>query len=227
MKKLFLILLSASTLALTTQAQNLANCKQTCEVTKIIEEGPFLGVQIQNGPGNTSAQIIKVFPKTAAEKTGFIIGDVISKVDETVVTNNFHLVSIIGAHQPGDKVLITYTHNGELATAKVRIGAKTTKFVTEKICCEDVKNSITVADGLVLYPNPTSDKVSIKTKEALEGEVTISIYDVQGKEVYYDSKQNTGQFNTTVDLNGFNSGEYIVRISNLNRNYTEKLLVSK
>ncbi len=227
MKKLFLIALSVSTFALVSNAQSTTNCAQTCEVTKIVEEGPFLGVQIQNGPGNTNAQIIKVFEKTAAEKTGFVIGDVISKVDNEVVKNNFHLVSIIGAHKPGDKVNITYTHNGVMSTVNVRIGAKNTRFVTEKICCEEVKNNLTVTGGLVLYPNPTVDKISIKTNDAIEGEVTISIYNLQGKEVYFDSKQNTGQLNASVDVSFLTGGEYIVRISNAKNNFTEKLFISK
>ncbi len=227
MKKLFLIILSVSTFSFVTQAQTVVNCKETCEVTKIIEQGPFLGVQIQKGPGNTNAQIIKVFPSTAAEKTGFVIGDVISKVDETVVKDNYHLVSIIGSHQPGDKVLITYTHNGVTSTVKVRIGAKSTKFVTEKVCCEDVKNTTTVTGSLTLFPNPTAENVNIQTKEVLEGEVTISIYNIEGKEVYYNTKDNSGQLNTNIDVSTFGTGEYIVRISNANNNFTEKLFIAK
>ena len=227
MKKLFLTILAVSTFSFVTQAQNVANCKETCEVTKIIEQGPFLGVQIQKGPGNTNAQIIKVFPSTAAEKTGFVIGDVISKVDETIVKDNYHLVSIIGSHQPGDKVLITYTHNGVTSTVKVRIGAKTTKFVTEKVCCDEVKNTATVNGTLTLYPNPTAEKVTIQTKEVFEGDVTISIYNFEGKEVYYNTKNNTGTLNTSVDVSSLVAGEYIVRISNMNNNYTEKLLITK
>ena len=227
MKKLFLIILSVSTLIFATNAQSTSNCKQTCEVTKIVEEGPFLGVQVQNGPCNHSAQIIKVFAATAAEKTGFQLGDVIVQVDETTVTNNYHLVSIIGTHKPGDKVLITYVRDGVTATAKVRIGAKTTKFVTEKVCCDEVKNNFVSTDGLLLFPNPTTDKVSIKTKEAIEGDVTISIYNLEGKEVYFDTKVNTGQLNTTIDLTSFTAGEYVVRISGMNTNYTDKLFVSK
>lgn len=226
MRKLFTIL-ALAILVWNTQAQHITNCKEECEMTRIVEEGPFLGVQIMNGPGNTSAKIIKVFTGTAAEKTGFVVGDIITKVDETIVKNNYHLVDIVGAHKPGDKVVITYVHNGVTATVKVRIGAKSTRFVTEKVCCDTKPTAATVDGALMLYPNPANTKVTISTKENVSGDVSIVVYNMDGKEVLNDNIQNEGTINKTIDVSTLGAGEYIVRIGNGTVNYTQKLFVVK
>jgi hypothetical protein len=204
-----------------------ADCKQTCDITKVIEEGPFLGVQINNGPGNYNAQIIRVIDNTAAQKCGFVVGDIITKVDATEITSNFHLVSVIGAHQPGDKVMITYIHAGVQNNMKVRIGAKSTRVVTEKICCEDVKSANGTVNDLLIYPNPAVNNVTIKTKEFFEGDVNVSVFDLQGREVLSSTVQNNGRFNQSIDVSTLGAGEYIVKLNNGTSSYTDKLFVTR
>lgn len=209
------------------QTADLSNCKQTCEVVKLVEEGPLLGVQIKNGPNRQNAQVIRVLENTQAEKHGFAIGDIITKVDGEVVKNNYHLVQIIQAHQPGDKVMITYVRDGKETTDKVRIGAKSVKTVTETICCDEEETAKVSNNDLSLFPNPVVDEVSVKIKKAFDGEAHIQIIDVKGQIVKDYSLQNQGKFNEKINVNDLTSGQYFVRIAAAGEVYTEKFTIAK
>ena len=227
MKKIILLSIGLFLGASVINAQSLSDCKKTCEITKVIEEGPFLGVQIINGPGNKNAQILRVVENTAAERNGFIVGDVITKVDATTILDNFHLVSVIGAYQPGDKVVINYIHAGVESSMKVKLGAKTTRVVTEQICCDEVKTNNGSVAELLIYPNPAVSNITLKTKEIFSGDVNISVYDLQGKEVLSSVVKSEGRFNQSIDVSSLFAGQYIIKLSNVTSNYTEKLFVTK
>jgi putative serine protease PepD len=48
---------------------------------------------------------------------------VITKVDDTDITNSAGLTASIRGHEPGDQVTITYTRSGDEHTADVRLAA--------------------------------------------------------------------------------------------------------
>jgi len=228
MKKIILLSIGLFLGAATINAQSItSDCKKTCEVTKVIEEGPFLGVQIINGPGNVNAEILRVIENTSAERNGFVVGDVITKVDATTILNNFHLVNVIGTYQPGDKVLINYVHAGKETSMKVKLGAKTTRIVTEQICCDEVKTVNGSVDELLIYPNPAISNVTLKTKEMFSGEITTKDFDLQGKELLTNTMQSEGRLNQTIDVSSLAAGQYIIKTSNGANSYTESLFVSK
>lgn len=208
-------------------AQKTTDCEKKCEVTKIVETGPLLGVQIINAASKKHAQIIRVLDNTSAQKVGLKVGGVISFVDDIEVKNNYHLVDIIGAHQPGDKVVLTYTLNGKTEKIKVRIGAKKTSFVTEKVCCDDADTKITITNGIALIPNPANEKVTVQTTELFEGNITLSVYNADGKEVIYDTMENKGVFSHKLDISNLAVGKYIVRINNEKENRSAILLIAR
>ncbi|MBN2669339.1 MAG: T9SS type A sorting domain-containing protein [Bacteroidales bacterium] len=86
--------------------------------------------------------------------------------------------------------------------------------------------SIDVADGInnsiseqiSIYPNPASDLLNINTDLNSE----ISIYSIAGQLVYRTKTVNTS---TVINLDAFNSGNYIIKIQNINEIVTQKLVV--
>ncbi|WP_294249992.1 trypsin-like peptidase domain-containing protein [uncultured Chryseobacterium sp.] len=82
---------------------------------------------------------------SGAEDAGLRIGDIITKIDATPVTDFADLSVAIGSKRPGDKVMVTYMRNGKEATANVTLkdqkGGTSTRTkadlsVTEKIGAE-------------------------------------------------------------------------------------------
>ncbi|MEU3032661.1 trypsin-like peptidase domain-containing protein [Streptomyces incarnatus] len=60
-----------------------------------------------------------------ADKAGLKPGDVITKLDDSVIDSGPTLIGEIWTHKPGDKVTITYKRGGQEHTAQLTLGART------------------------------------------------------------------------------------------------------
>ncbi|MEV6650042.1 trypsin-like peptidase domain-containing protein [Streptomyces sp. NPDC051219] len=74
----------------------------------------------EQGSGSTTA----VTPNGPAAKAGLKPGDVITKLDDTVVDSGPTLISEIWTHKPGDKVKLTYERGGKTTTVDVTLGQR-------------------------------------------------------------------------------------------------------
>ncbi|GEC07503.1 protease [Streptomyces spinoverrucosus] len=59
-----------------------------------------------------------------ADKAGLKPGDVITKLDDTVIDSGPTLIGEIWTHKPGDKVMITYERDGKTNTVEVTLGSR-------------------------------------------------------------------------------------------------------
>ncbi|WP_432038243.1 S1C family serine protease [Streptomyces cucumeris] len=73
-----------------------------------------------NGAGGSPA----VVPGGPADKAGLKSGDVITKLDDTVIDSGPTLISEIWTHKPGDKVTLTYKRDGKQSTVDVTLGQR-------------------------------------------------------------------------------------------------------
>lgn len=81
----------------------------------------YLGVGLD--PSASSALVAQVIDDTAAEEAGLAVGDTITAVDGDTVRTADALRSVIAAHDPGDRVTITWTtSDGSTASATVTLG---------------------------------------------------------------------------------------------------------
>ncbi len=95
-------------------------------------------------PGN-GIYVTAVSDKSGAQDAGIRVGDIITKVDNTNISNFGDLSFAIGSKRPGDQVTVTYTRNGKESNVRVTLkdqrGNTTTRTradltVTEKIGAE-------------------------------------------------------------------------------------------
>jgi putative serine protease PepD len=93
---------------------------------QLVEKGEathaFLGVRIADAENGSGAVIGQVEDGQPAADAGLQQGDVITKVDDTKITGGSDLTSAIRSHEPGDKVTVTYTRDGDEKTAEVTLG---------------------------------------------------------------------------------------------------------
>jgi hypothetical protein len=76
---------------------------------------------------------------------------------------------------------------------------------------------------LSLYPNPTKSEVNLKWNKPED--VSIRIFDAQGKIMFFGKKVNL--FNGfKVDVSSFNSGIYFVKLNSNNGEITKKLILN-
>lgn len=65
--------------------------------------------------------LTQVVAKGGAEAAGLRTGDIITKVDNTVISSYYDLSFAVGSKRPGDKVSVTYTRNGRTNTTDVTL----------------------------------------------------------------------------------------------------------
>ena len=74
-----------------------------------------------------------------------------------------------------------------------------------------------------IYPNPVSNgKVTVEINGGFEGGGTVTVFDIYGR-ICHLSQIEKGE--TVIDVSGIKSGLYIIKISNINKVYTYKLLI--
>jgi serine protease Do len=82
----------------------------------------FLGVSSEKPSNGEGARIIGITEGSAAEKFGLRKGDVITKINETPVTDPETLTAAIRKHKAGDQVVITFTREGKVQKETATLG---------------------------------------------------------------------------------------------------------
>ncbi len=90
-----------------------------------------LGIGVDNATSGaqatTGAKVAQVENGSAGANAGLKAGDVITKVDDHLITSSDSLIAIIRSYRPGDQVSVTYTRGGSThtVTATLDSDAKT------------------------------------------------------------------------------------------------------
>ena len=230
MRKITLVLLVMVTVFTSSFAQIAgSDCKNTCEVERVVQEGAFMGVKVQ-GISCTSAYygvyIMQVLPNTAAEKFNFKVKDIIVSVDGHDLYTTKELVDLIASYEPSDIVSIVFKRNGKEQELDVVLGAKSTKIVKETICCDNTDvyfNEMNMA----LYPNPAINAVNLSMDEAEAGKYTFQVFNTIGAEVFVAVESFDAGFSKSIELSYLSAGEYFVKISKGKSTFTKTLVVAK
>ncbi len=78
------------------------------------------------------------------------------------------------------------------------------------------------ANAIALYPNPATTTVTIS---GISGQATVSIVDMNGREVHTQAIKHSSNQTITLDLTGYAQGAYFVRITGERINAIRKLIV--
>jgi putative serine protease PepD len=87
-----------------------------------------LGIQVSDVADRTGtseipegAQIQEVSSGSTADSAGLEVGDVITKVDDRLITGADSLVATIRSYRPGDRVTVTFVRDGETRTEELEL----------------------------------------------------------------------------------------------------------
>ena len=86
-----------------------------------------LGISVGPVASKEGAEVVQgasvqdVISGSTADKAGIAKGDVITKVDDRLITGPDSLVATIRSYRPGDEVTVTYTSGGDTKTAKLTL----------------------------------------------------------------------------------------------------------
>jgi putative serine protease PepD len=81
----------------------------------------YLGVGVDENTQDVGALVNNIEPGTPAAKAGLEKGDLITTMDGTKINSYDDLSRVINAHQPGDKITVTYQRNGKPHTVQVTL----------------------------------------------------------------------------------------------------------
>ena len=84
---------------------------------------PVLGIQIENTDNGPTVRVVAT--GSPAEKAGLKVGDVLTKIGDTAVTDAQSASAAVQTHKVGDNVAIEVTRDGKTVTVKVTLVAGT------------------------------------------------------------------------------------------------------
>jgi hypothetical protein len=81
------------------------------------------------------------------------------------------------------------------------------------------------AHGIVIFPNPVSDRLGIKLDNSYQGEVLLTISNLEGKDVYLSRWEKSGTaFKSNFDLSHLASGVYLMKLTMGNKRAQGRLI---
>jgi hypothetical protein len=207
-----------------------------------------LGVYVHSSGDERGCYVNSLIEKGGAEEAGLLPGDMITKIDDYVVTDFPTLYEALTRYLPGDEVTVYYYRNGNGGKMNVHLKSwadlpghefrargdcgKVEDF-TEDIVKPKVEETPTefgpvgmpelqLQDARI-YPNPTQGAFSLSfTSEP--GPISIIITDVNGKIIYSEDNDNaTGSYNRTIDLKTATPGNYVVNVKQGDKIFNQQL----
>ncbi|MCD8518460.1 MAG: T9SS type A sorting domain-containing protein [Flavobacterium sp.] len=79
------------------------------------------------------------------------------------------------------------------------------------------------SDAVKIYPNPATDLINVMVSNFV-GDLKVELFDINGRLVKSKSIDFSGNY--TLDLNGLNSGVYIVKLTGTELNHSEKIVIN-
>ncbi|MCY7408712.1 MAG: T9SS type A sorting domain-containing protein [Chitinophagales bacterium] len=113
--------------------------------------------------------------------------------------------------QNDGKILIAGNDESSLMVSRL--------FGEGTVSITDINNNI----AFNIFPNPTSDLLTITTTKTLNNRVTITITDISGK-ILSEQKENFLNGNCSIDVSAFSQGIYLMNILSEKNSYAAKFV---
>ena len=139
-------------------------------------------------------------------------------------TNNEQL--IVNATSTNTYYLRVYGYNGVFSSTDsylINVATSASNFRTTGL--EKAENEIS---EITLFPNPSNDKVNINFISTAENNLTITVFDVSGRQII--SQQATaieGQNNLGLDVSQLQTGFYFVQVDNGSMRQQNRLVIAR
>lgn len=121
--------------------------------------------------------------------------------DLSKIDNNFH-----------DSITVFFFTTSPTNSQGIALGSISLKIDDVKLIEEHVKTS-----DFMVYPNPTTDKIEITSKENI---VSIELIDLQGRQVL---SEIINSLNYTIDVSGLQNGQYLLKMRTKDKVLIEKI----
>ncbi|WP_350287904.1 PQQ-dependent sugar dehydrogenase [uncultured Croceitalea sp.] len=86
------------------------------------------------------------------------------------------------------------------------------KVSTGKDCQGSYEETISISNGMLVFPNPIEDRIFLNTENIRGKTITLYIYNISGKEVLQQTKIVEDKSEVTIDASSLASGMYILKL---------------
>lgn len=76
-----------------------------------------------------------------------------------------------------------------------------------------------------IFPNPNKGQFTVTLNSSSSEKVMITVYDIRGRKIYDNAFENSSNFNQRINLNSVQSGMYLVKVSEGDKQATRKIIV--
>lgn len=76
-----------------------------------------------------------------------------------------------------------------------------------------------------IFPNPNPGVFTIKLNSSSNNNINIDVYDIRGRAIFQKFYNNTSNFNQLINLNNVQSGMYLVKVSDGERETIKKIII--
>lgn len=80
-------------------------------------------------------------------------------------------------------------------------------------------------DNFVLYPNPNRGDFTVKFNSNSSNAINVTVHDIRGRQIYANSFNNTGLFSGDINLQGAESGIYLVTVQDGSHKEVKRIVV--
>jgi hypothetical protein len=76
-----------------------------------------------------------------------------------------------------------------------------------------------------LYPNPNKGSFTVQFDSLSTDAIAIAVHDLRGRSIFERKYSNTGLFSQNIELNGMQSGVYLVTIKDGDKKVVKKIVI--
>ncbi|HTF03013.1 MAG TPA: PKD domain-containing protein, partial [Bacteroidia bacterium] len=203
--------------------------------TSNVDSSAFFGtttvsVTVTDGCGSTSVDsiLVTVNFSPSASFTESAVGSTVTftntSTNATSYLWNFGDTQMSTLMSPAH----TYASNGTYTVTLIVTNSCGSDTITSVVMIDVGINDPAVMQGVNVYPNPSSDVFNVNFGMAIGGNVTIELFDVQGKLLQSQNSENVVAGSVmTLNVANYESGMYLMRITTSVGVQTYKLNVQK
>ncbi|MDY8137120.1 M4 family metallopeptidase [Aquimarina sp. 2201CG5-10] len=128
---------------------------------------------------------------------------------------------VSGSASPASNIIFRFTFHSDASVNEE--GVIIDDFVIEDNTLSVGEN---VFENFSYHPNPSNGTLQVSLNpKGLNNDISISLYDLSGRNVYAKTYDATARFSTTLDLQNLNTGMYLMDINQGDKNQYAKIII--
>ena len=94
-----------------------------------------------------------------------------------------------------------------------------------EVCGQSLSIAENAFNTFSIFPNPNNGAFTINLNSSSNKDIHVEVFDIRGRSVFNNSYVNTTDFNQEINLSNVQSGMYLVKVSDGEKETIKKILI--